>query len=405
MDSLTQITLGAAVGEVVLGRKAGNKAMFWGAVGGTIPDLDVLANLASDELSALAYHRAISHSFTFAMLAPPLLGWAIYRIYQSADRRAAWRGLGIIWLALALLLSFGGLQLPIPPPKLIPIGATVSAGIVFLPAVVLAWRQWRRRPLLPATPGWKEWSWLFFWAIFTHPLLDSCTTYGTQLFQPFSNYRVGLNNISVADPAYTFPFLICVMVASRLTHHFHWRRTVNYLGIGLSCAYLLFTFINKLHVNQVFERSLAEQNIPYERYMTSPTILNNFLWQGVAEGDSVFYQGMYSILDREPRVKSFSTIPKHHEMLDPYRQHRSVRTLEWFSNGFYTVFRHEDGSLVLSDLRFGTFTPGVIDSTDFVFKFVLREKNGELTAHDAHRRSSENFGEAMRQLWERIKGI
>ena len=45
MDSLTQIILGAAVGEATLGRKVGNRAMLWGAVGGTIPDLDVLGGL------------------------------------------------------------------------------------------------------------------------------------------------------------------------------------------------------------------------------------------------------------------------------------------------------------------------------------------------------------------------
>ena len=38
MDSLTQIVLGAAVGEAVLGKKVGNKAMLWGAIAGTIPD-------------------------------------------------------------------------------------------------------------------------------------------------------------------------------------------------------------------------------------------------------------------------------------------------------------------------------------------------------------------------------
>ena len=42
MDSLSQLVLGAAVGEAVLGRKLGNKAILWGAIGGTIPDLDVL---------------------------------------------------------------------------------------------------------------------------------------------------------------------------------------------------------------------------------------------------------------------------------------------------------------------------------------------------------------------------
>ncbi|MEY3010031.1 MAG: hypothetical protein RLZZ314_673, partial [Bacteroidota bacterium] len=35
MDSLSQIVLGAAVGEVVLGRRIGNRAMVWGAVAGT----------------------------------------------------------------------------------------------------------------------------------------------------------------------------------------------------------------------------------------------------------------------------------------------------------------------------------------------------------------------------------
>ena len=47
MDSLTQIVLGAAVGEAVLGKKVGNKAMMWGAIAGTIPDLDVLSKLFS----------------------------------------------------------------------------------------------------------------------------------------------------------------------------------------------------------------------------------------------------------------------------------------------------------------------------------------------------------------------
>lgn len=41
MDSLTQIVLGAACGEAILGKKIGNKALLFGAIGGTIPDLDV----------------------------------------------------------------------------------------------------------------------------------------------------------------------------------------------------------------------------------------------------------------------------------------------------------------------------------------------------------------------------
>lgn len=42
MDSLTQIALDAAVGETVLGQRVGRKAALWGAILGTLPDLDVL---------------------------------------------------------------------------------------------------------------------------------------------------------------------------------------------------------------------------------------------------------------------------------------------------------------------------------------------------------------------------
>jgi len=62
MDSLTQIVLGAAVGEVVLGKKVGNKAMLWGAIAGTIPDLDVYQSLFFDSLRANELHRGFSHS-------------------------------------------------------------------------------------------------------------------------------------------------------------------------------------------------------------------------------------------------------------------------------------------------------------------------------------------------------
>ena len=41
MDLLTHIVLGAACGKIVLGKKVGNKALLFGAIGGTIKDLDV----------------------------------------------------------------------------------------------------------------------------------------------------------------------------------------------------------------------------------------------------------------------------------------------------------------------------------------------------------------------------
>ena len=47
----------------------------------------------------------------------------------------------------------------------------------------------------------------------THALLDACTSYGTQLFWPFSNYRFAWNSISIIDPLLTIPILILMILA------------------------------------------------------------------------------------------------------------------------------------------------------------------------------------------------
>lgn len=77
MDSVTQIVLGAAVGEAVLGKKIGNKAMLLGAIAGTIPDLDVIANYFTDTVTALEMHRGFTHSIVFAVVFGLFFGWLL----------------------------------------------------------------------------------------------------------------------------------------------------------------------------------------------------------------------------------------------------------------------------------------------------------------------------------------
>lgn len=79
MDSLTQIILGAAVGEAVLGKKIGNKAMLYGAIAGTIPDLDVLTSFFTDTVSALEIHRGFTHSIFFSVLFAPVFAYIVTR--------------------------------------------------------------------------------------------------------------------------------------------------------------------------------------------------------------------------------------------------------------------------------------------------------------------------------------
>ncbi len=90
MDSLTQITLGAAVGEAVAGSEGRAKAPLWGAFFGTLPDLDVLANPFLTEAQSLLFHRGPSHSLLFALLLAPLVGIGLSRLHDDGPSRRRW---------------------------------------------------------------------------------------------------------------------------------------------------------------------------------------------------------------------------------------------------------------------------------------------------------------------------
>jgi len=69
MDSVTHIVLGACVGEVLMDKKAGKKALLWGALAQSIPDIDFINGAWMPLTKELMAHRGITHSFLFALLA------------------------------------------------------------------------------------------------------------------------------------------------------------------------------------------------------------------------------------------------------------------------------------------------------------------------------------------------
>ncbi len=407
MDSLTQIVLGAAVGEAILGKKEGNRAMFWGAYAGTLPDLDVLAQLATDEASSLAYHRGITHSIFFSILMAAPLGILVQQLYRTGHPLRD-RGFGA-WLAITAFLSWilfalGVRVLPIPTADTPYIAATVMTAAM-LPVILYAGIRTVRPRVDPIVYShWKGWAWLFFGSLVTHPLLDGFTTFGTQIFQPFTDYRHATMSISVVDPIYTIPFLV-LLVTARFYRKGHLRRKLlNRLGLLVSSMYLLFTVINRAQVKQVFVQALEDQGVPYRQLTTGPTLGNNFLWHGVAEGDSVYYQGFYSIFDTTTAIR-YRTIPKRWLPLDPYRDDRVVRILEWFSKGYYTIRETPEGELTWNDLRYGTLDFGQPGKEAYLFRFGLHPRpDGSLELTERGRNGPDDSNDFFLRFWWRMQG-
>ncbi|WP_445663986.1 metal-dependent hydrolase [Fodinibius sp. AD559] len=338
MDTVTQITLGAAVGEALLGKKIGNKAALWGAAFGVLPDLDVLASPFISEVQSLAIHRGITHSLFFCVVAAPLFGWLLQR-YQKNDTT------------------------------------------------------------------WKDWSWLVFWVFLTHIFIDVCTSYGTQVLQPFSNYSLSFNSIFIIDPFYSLPLLLGLITALFLNRQSQNRRWANWLGIGLSSLYLLLGFGVKYHINNVFEYNFNRQQINVEQYMTTPSPLNIFLWTGYAEANDTLYAGLYSVFDDDQEI-DFKSVPQNKKLLQPYRDQLPVERLIWFSRGYYVAEKKSEG-LIVHDLRFGRSDLWLTDeSAPYVWNYKLQfnDDSTEVTGFKQFEPSFDMRANMWDHLMDRIVG-
>ncbi len=98
MDSLTQIALGSAVAVATMGRRTAVwKSALWGAVAGTLPDLDAFID-HGDAVLNMVLHRAESHALFYLTLFAPLLAWGVSRLHGEGALFRRW------WLALWLVL-------------------------------------------------------------------------------------------------------------------------------------------------------------------------------------------------------------------------------------------------------------------------------------------------------------
>lgn len=304
MDSFTHIALGACIGDAMLGKKLGKRAMIWGALAQSLPDIDFVASFWMDTASNLLAHRGFTHSILFGLLATPVMALTAERLHRPHN----------IYLKQYLLF--------------------------------------------------------FFVEIFGHLFIDSFNAYGTGLLEPFSHQRFSWNIIFVADPLFSIPIGIALVMLVLLRSSSPKRRAWWKFGIITSCIYLGICCINKWIIDAGTKKSLSAQNISYPRYFTTPTALNSLLWFVVAGSDSGFYIGHRSVFDS--KNTTFRYMPRNTPMLDSVDNQEEVHKLVRFSQGFYTVEKWHD-TLVFNDLRFGQIGGWDNPQGQFVFHYFLQD--------------------------------
>ena len=183
----------------------------------------------------------------------------------------------------------------------------------------------------------------------THGLLDACTSYGTQLFWPFSDQRVTWNNISIVDPIFTIPIVILLAIA--ITKR---KRIFSFIAIGWITFYLSLGFIQ-------YERTLSaamdlanSRGHNAERMTLKPSFGNLILWKSIYQHEETYY------VDAIRTVHSSTwCLGESIEMFD-YQYHlpsldkdsqqaKDIERFRWFSQDY---LGYDDKNSLVTDIRY-----------------------------------------------------
>ncbi|MFN7493576.1 MAG: metal-dependent hydrolase, partial [Cyclobacteriaceae bacterium] len=232
-------------------------------------------------------------------------------------------------------------------------------------------------------------SWTVFVSleVLVHLLLDSLNVYGVGWLEPFSHVRISLHSLFVMDPFFSAILGVAffVLILHRHTHRYRFNWAVGSLFI--SFLYVCMSFLNHGIVNKRLQSTLSAQNISSQRYFSTPTEFNIFLWYCVVEVDSGYYIGYSSVFDSESFIQ-FYFFPRNEDRIANYSNVEERSNLVRFSQGYYTI-DHLEGQLIFNDLRFGREAGWQNDQAPFTFHYYLEHP-------------SKNSGRLQRGRWAQL---
>ena len=206
----------------------------------------------------------------------------------------------------------------------------VFAPLGSLLAALFLWPFLRRRQLFAQVYLWCLMGYL------VHPILDAATSYGTQLWWPFSDLRVAWNWISVIDPLYSLPALSMLLGAVWLR-----QRRFAWLGLVWMAAYLAFGALQNHRAEQILQDWALERGLAIERLVAKPAFANLVLWRGlIDDGDRFHLVAIRSLPGVDPVLYSGGSVARFAPWQPPSAGRRALdlHRFDHFSSGW--LFRY-----------------------------------------------------------------
>jgi inner membrane protein len=255
---------------------------------------------------------------------------------QSFADKRTFRAAALTGLASAMLADLDVFLSSTSDPLLnLELHRQFTHSIVFIPvgalvATILLWMFVKKYLTLKET-------YLFSLAGYaTAGITDVFTSYGVQLFWPFTDTRVSLDIISVFDPFFTLGVIAFTGMA------FYKRKQLYaWLTLGWIALYFLFGFSQQRKATQVAQQLAEANNQEITQLIIKPTIANQWLWsiRYVAD-DQLHAAGVKLIPFAEPVIYDGESAP----------------LLQWEQE-----FNHLQGTTLFNDIaRFSKLSDGVL---------------------------------------------
>ena len=288
MDPLSQGIVGMTASQVVATRKEVLVAGLLGFLSGMVADLDIFIHSTEDPLLFLEYHRQFTHSIIFMPFGALICATFFWFFFKSFSKKR-----------------------PLP----------------------------YKRIYLYSFVGYAS-----------HALLDSCTSYGTQLYWPFSNERVAWNTISIIDPLFTIPLILIIAVAT-----FRRSRNIAIIAASYALIYLCLGYVQENRASTA-ARHLADNRGHQPINITvKPSFMNLLVWKSFYEHRGRYYVDAIRVLNTDSYFKGSSTpilnIARDFPWLDRTSQQAAdIERFRWFSANHLAIDPDDPNRII--DIRY-----------------------------------------------------
>lgn len=256
------------------------------------------------------------------------------------------------------------------------------------------------RFLCRGRPPFRESLFACLVAYTSHPLLDACTAYGTQLYWPFSSARVAWDILPIIDPIFSFLLLVGLCL-------FFWGKSIkySYTAYTLWLGYLSLSFLQSFRAHEVQQNLLKARGHITDTYRVHPTLFNIVLWRSVYRMDGEIFADSIRVGLGEALLWEGGHVAAFEKSEIPNDGSRLAKDLEryfWFADGYLAKGENliSDREVAtdrpfLADLRYSSIAHGL----EPIWGIELPDEGGE---HVRRRNLWGDRRRSLKALWQQI---